>query len=151
MPADTDHHTAFIAGLRQLATFLEANPEVPVPRHSTSIAYFPERTADAEMCAEIDRITALCGSKIDPGSLTHDHYGTTLCFGPIRYEAFAVLANARARHDAFVSYQGCITPDTKTEPPPVIHYRCCTCNGTGVNGDNQTCPDCDGIGIDLGA
>jgi hypothetical protein len=29
---------------------------------------------------------------------------------------------------------------------PVIHYRCCTCNGTGLDGD--TCRDCDGTGID---
>ncbi|MEV4526507.1 hypothetical protein [Streptosporangium sp. NPDC049304] len=31
---------------------------------------------------------------------------------------------------------------------PVVRYRCCTCNGTGVTGDGETCPDCDGIGID---
>ncbi|GAA3645207.1 hypothetical protein GCM10022224_004730 [Nonomuraea antimicrobica] len=30
---------------------------------------------------------------------------------------------------------------------PVGHYRCCTCNGTGIT-DDQTCADCDGTGID---
>ncbi|MEV0827669.1 hypothetical protein [Nonomuraea rubra] len=27
-------------------------------------------------------------------------------------------------------------------------YRCCTCNGSGVDDDNQTCRDCTGTGID---
>ncbi|MEV5895766.1 hypothetical protein [Nonomuraea fuscirosea] len=31
---------------------------------------------------------------------------------------------------------------------PVIRYRCCTCNGTGITTDNARCPDCDGTGID---
>ncbi|MGW2146653.1 hypothetical protein ACWCOT_20265 [Nonomuraea bangladeshensis] len=30
---------------------------------------------------------------------------------------------------------------------PLIHYRCCTCNGTGLY-DDQTCADCHGTGID---
>ncbi|MFG2078679.1 hypothetical protein [Nonomuraea maritima] len=29
----------------------------------------------------------------------------------------------------------------------VTHYRCCTCNGTGIT-DDQTCADCHGTGID---
>ncbi|GII67351.1 hypothetical protein Skr01_74360 [Sphaerisporangium krabiense] len=111
MSVDPDHRTAFITGLRRLATFLEANPEVPVPRYSTTIGYCAERTADAEMCAEIDRIAALCGTKIDSGALAHDHYLTALHFGPVRYEAFAILADARARHEAFSTYHGCVIPD----------------------------------------
>lgn len=35
-----------------------------------------------------------------------------------------------------------------TEPLPMIRCRCGTCNGTGVTGDGETCPDCDGLGID---
>ncbi|MFC4591837.1 hypothetical protein [Sphaerisporangium corydalis] len=116
MSLDPDHRTAFITGLRHLATFLETNPDVPVPRFSTTIGYFPERSADAEMCAEIDRIAALCGTKIDSGALAHDHYSTALHFGPVRYEAFAILADARARHDAFSSYHGCVTPDHTAVP-----------------------------------
>lgn len=29
----------------------------------------------------------------------------------------------------------------------LAHFRCCTCNGTGLT-DDQTCADCDGSGID---
>ncbi|GGO77972.1 hypothetical protein [Nonomuraea cavernae] len=34
------------------------------------------------------------------------------------------------------------------ESLPVIRYRCCTCNGTGIDTDNARCHDCDGTGID---
>jgi hypothetical protein len=30
----------------------------------------------------------------------------------------------------------------------VIHYRCCTCNGTGLDSLGTTCADCTGTGID---
>jgi DnaJ-class molecular chaperone len=30
----------------------------------------------------------------------------------------------------------------------VSHYRCCTCNGTGLDSDDARCRDCDGTGID---
>ncbi len=28
------------------------------------------------------------------------------------------------------------------------HHRCCTCNGTGIDDDRDTCRDCRGTGID---
>ncbi|MFI6174498.1 hypothetical protein ACIA8R_03050 [Nonomuraea sp. NPDC051191] len=31
---------------------------------------------------------------------------------------------------------------------PLANGRCCTCNGTGLDGDSDTCRDCDGSGID---
>ncbi|GAA3181800.1 hypothetical protein [Nonomuraea roseoviolacea] len=30
----------------------------------------------------------------------------------------------------------------------ITRYRCCTCNGTGLDDDRNRCLDCDGIGID---
>jgi hypothetical protein len=30
----------------------------------------------------------------------------------------------------------------------LTHGHCCTCNGTGLDGDGDTCRDCDGTGID---
>ncbi|WP_281368001.1 hypothetical protein [Nonomuraea typhae] len=36
---------------------------------------------------------------------------------------------------------------THDDDLPVIHYRCCTCNGTGLAEDAR-CRDCDGTGID---
>ncbi len=37
---------------------------------------------------------------------------------------------------------------TLREEFPVHAYRCCTCNGIGIDADNQRCRDCDGTGID---
>ncbi|TQS19878.1 hypothetical protein [Microbispora sp. KK1-11] len=112
----TDHRTATIAGLRALADFLDANPDVPVPRTSIRITYFPQRTDDALMRAEIDRIAGLLGAAINPGGLLYSHYSTSLGFGPVHYEAIAVLADARARYEAVTSYEDCIIPDTTVNP-----------------------------------
>jgi DnaJ-class molecular chaperone len=32
--------------------------------------------------------------------------------------------------------------------PMIVHYSCCTCNGTGLDDDRNRCLDCDGTGID---
>lgn len=114
MSITPDRRTAFATGLRELADFIEANPELPIPRSSTVIHYFPQQAPDAEMCTEIDRIAEILGTEIDPDHLPHGHYTTSRCFGPISYEAAAILADARARHAALSSYQDCVTPDTDT-------------------------------------
>ncbi|MGW4967369.1 hypothetical protein ACWEPL_60025 [Nonomuraea sp. NPDC004186] len=38
-------------------------------------------------------------------------------------------------------------PEILAAVPPT-HGCCCTCNGTGLDGDGDTCRDCDGTGID---
>ncbi|MFG2072297.1 hypothetical protein SAMN05421874_101327 [Nonomuraea maritima] len=30
----------------------------------------------------------------------------------------------------------------------LTHYRCSTCNGTGIDSESARCLDCDGTGID---
>ncbi|WP_433245878.1 hypothetical protein ACQPYK_44245 [Streptosporangium sp. CA-135522] len=107
-----DRRAALINGLRDLAAFLEANPDVPAPCFPR-IHYFAEGT-DSEMRAEIDGIAALLGTEIDPGDLGYGHYRTGLNFGPVEYTAVGILARARARHDADVSYTGCVAPDPIT-------------------------------------
>ncbi len=115
----THHRLDIIAGLRALADFLEANPDVPAPNGSIPVTYFPALETDAEMRAEIDRVAGLLGSPVDPQFLPYGHHVASVSFGPVRYEAIAILANARARHDALSSYAGCVTPDlpdTSTDP-----------------------------------
>lgn len=114
-----EHRAAVIAGLRALADFLTANPAVPLPINPITVAYFPRRAADAQMCAEIDRIASLLGAPVDSTHLDEwGQYMTGLEFGPIHYEAIAVLADARARHEALVSYTDCVIPDTDTTNGP---------------------------------
>jgi hypothetical protein len=105
-----DHRTALINGLIDLAAFLEAHPDVPVP-FSATVHHFPRQSSDPELRDEIDQIAALVGSEIDYEDSPYGHYATSRMFGPVEYRAVAVLAAARARHDAEASYHGCIQPD----------------------------------------
>ncbi|GAA5082395.1 hypothetical protein HNP84_003922 [Thermocatellispora tengchongensis] len=107
---DIDTRKALINGLHDLADFFETNPDVPVPQYGITASYFPYRGPDEEITGEVDRIAALLGSSIDPESLPHGHYKTHISFGPVTYEAVAILAARRARHDAAASYYGCVTP-----------------------------------------
>ncbi|GGT08988.1 hypothetical protein GCM10010156_77370 [Planobispora rosea] len=106
----TDYRAAVIQGLRDLATFPEANPAVPIPRHDVTFLYFPTRGTDAEMIAEIDRIATLLGVTPDPSDTIYGHHKARLAFGPVGYEALAVLAARHAQHQADTSYSGYVTP-----------------------------------------
>ncbi|GAA3645214.1 hypothetical protein GCM10022224_004740 [Nonomuraea antimicrobica] len=104
----THSRPAFVAGLRALADFLEARPDIPTPR-STVVHHFVPDAQDTEMRAEIDRLATLLGSHLDGED---SHVTTSLRFGPIEYRAVAILADSRARYDAHNSYRGCVTPDS---------------------------------------
>ncbi|MER6514492.1 hypothetical protein ABT158_47290 [Nonomuraea sp. NPDC001636] len=108
-----NHRADLIDGLLNLAAFLEAHPEVPVSSNVV-VHHFPEHDNDADMCDEIDHIAARIGSRIEFDDSPYGHYATSVCFGPVEYRAVAVLAAARARHDAERSYFGCIKPDSAT-------------------------------------
>ncbi|MDX3110583.1 hypothetical protein [Nonomuraea angiospora] len=79
-------------------------------RSYTSDRTDPHHT-DAEKCADIDQIAARIGSTIDQADIPYGHYSTSRFFGPVEYRAVAILAAARARHDAEASYRGCVQPD----------------------------------------
>ncbi|WP_113705346.1 hypothetical protein [Nonomuraea lactucae] len=106
-----DDRTDLITGLRKLADFLTAHPEIPVHLPHVTLNQFPARGSDAEMCAEVDKIAALLGAEISKPTNSYGHYSTGLSFGPVRYSFTAIPAAARARHDADDSYHGCIQPD----------------------------------------
>ncbi|WP_113705646.1 hypothetical protein [Nonomuraea lactucae] len=105
-----DDCSALITGLRALAAFLEANPEVPVFMPRTVLHQFPKHGSDAEMCAQVDKVAALLGTEIDSHLSPYGHYSTGLDFGPVRYDYTAILGAARARHATDDSYRGCIDP-----------------------------------------
>jgi len=79
-----------ISGLRELADFLESNPEVPAPPGITAYV-FPPKAANAEMRREINAIASRIGS----GTTTRPeclHYVTSRSFGGIEYRAVAIPA-----------------------------------------------------------
>jgi hypothetical protein len=89
--ADTTERQAFIAGLRELADFLENNPSVPAPEYGTDVLVFPPSVSDDEKRQEIDLIASLIGS----GTVTTrgGHYTASRRFGPIEYRAVAIPAS----------------------------------------------------------
>ncbi|MGP3931292.1 hypothetical protein [Nonomuraea sp. KM88] len=105
-----DHRRALIDGLLNLAIFLETHPDVPTSSGLT-LRHIPERASDEDLRAEIDRIAAILGSRVDAGNSPYDHYATSIHFGPVEYRAVAIPAAARALYDAESSYRGCIEPN----------------------------------------
>ena len=85
--ADSTERAAFIAGVRELADYLESNPEVPAPIYSR-VYTFPPNIGWAEMCAEIDAAAALLG--VMPRLTDGGHYVAGRSFGPVEYEAVAI-------------------------------------------------------------
>jgi hypothetical protein len=37
--------------------------------------------------------------------------------------------------------------DTPILTPPVQHYQCCHCGGTGLDSIGDVCPHCEGLGF----
>ncbi|GAA3112842.1 hypothetical protein [Nonomuraea salmonea] len=102
---------ALIAGLIALAGLLKANPKLPIPVAPVVAHAFPDRGPDDEMRAEVDKVADLLGTEIDPAHTPYGHYQTAIEFGPVRYEFTAILAAARAHHDAVNSYRDSVQID----------------------------------------
>jgi hypothetical protein len=112
--ANAEERNSLIAGLRDLADFLEGNPEVPAPRW-TDVMVFPSTSTDSGMRTEIDGIATLIGAEIDDQTTDHGHYTTSRGFGPVQYRAVAIPSSSRAYRDSRLSYSENIFPDTDEE------------------------------------
>jgi hypothetical protein len=108
-----EHRAAFIAGLLDLACFLEAHPEVPVQLYGQEITLHTgfelphDGTWDGEL-ATLKAFAAATGAEL---SELGGHYYASRGFGPITYQACAISPQARERHNADSSYYGCVQPD----------------------------------------
>jgi hypothetical protein len=115
MYAETYKRSLLIAGLRDFATYLETHPDVPAPIR-LDVMVFPDRGSDSAVCAEIDRIADVIGAPVTDERGEFGHYETARSFGPVTYSAIAILAKARAHHDAHMSYHGSVIPDAGQTP-----------------------------------
>jgi hypothetical protein len=88
--ADTTERAALAGGLRALADYLEASPEVPAPSYST-VFTFPSDGEWAVMRAEIDAIAAQLG--VSARDTVGGHYVATRSFGPVEYRVVAIPRN----------------------------------------------------------
>ena len=92
-----DVRAAYVAWLRELADFVEATPDLPLPDLS-SVTYHPRGTDEQER-AEVDRIAEVLG--VDAQSTAGGaHYTATRRFGPVEYQAVAITAEHMRRYNA---------------------------------------------------
>jgi hypothetical protein len=98
---------ATIAGLREIADFLEAHPGLPVPRYGLKIAVHAGTDTgaedDAAGRAEVDAAATILGAT--PTTTVGGHYEVARAFaGGWQYEVLRIPAEAMRRHDAQQSY-----------------------------------------------
>jgi hypothetical protein len=91
--ANPDERAWLIAGLRELADYLDGNPQIPTPRQ-TDLLVFPMDGTDAEMFAEVDSIAVLIGVTASDADSPHGHYRAIRDFGPVQYRAIAIPNSA---------------------------------------------------------
>lgn len=94
--ASDEQRVRLVAGLRDLADFLDRNPGVPV-HWTVELLVFPPEASDAEMFAKIDTIAELIGSTASDDGSPRGHYSTVRDFGPVRYRAVAIPYRARKK------------------------------------------------------
>ena len=87
--ANAIERQALISAFRELADFLESNPEVPAPKYTDVLVFPLHADSDAGQRSEIDVIASLIGSGIEI-SPTRRHYTTSRQFGPVGYRAVAI-------------------------------------------------------------
>ncbi|HEX5495854.1 MAG TPA: hypothetical protein VFX70_14885 [Mycobacteriales bacterium] len=105
---------AAVAGLRQLADFLESHPQVPAPgRYDTDITLFTRGNTDTDEGAcrvEVDRVAAALGVAATSG----EHYTAVRTFGPVNYRIVHIPAAAERAFNARRSYHDVVQVDTTT-------------------------------------
>ena len=92
--ANSEERAALIAGLRELAEFLDRHPQVPAPRR-TDLLVFPPAGSDAEMFAEIDVIAGQIGVTASDADSPPATTARSASFGPSQYRAVAIPHSAR--------------------------------------------------------
>lgn len=88
---ETTHRADTIAGLRALADFLEAHPEVPVSGEQVISYWTPAGLRTVEARAQIDRIAGVLGVTAGPRAVLRSAtHVARRRFGPVVYQAAAV-------------------------------------------------------------
>ena len=85
--SDPTERAALIAGLRELADYLESTPEMPAPAYPV-IYMFPSASKWTVMRAEIDAAAALLG--VTARDTNGGHFVASRFFGPVEFRAVAI-------------------------------------------------------------
>jgi hypothetical protein len=100
----------FITGLRQLADFLDAHPDIPVPPYGTTIDVHAESTDNGGQ-AQVDAVAEQLGTPVQDDTAEGGHYRTVRDFSSVGYVVVAIPDASYRRYLAHSSYRGCVTPD----------------------------------------
>jgi hypothetical protein len=111
VPGDLLSRAQTIAGLRELADYLQAHPGVPVRDLGWDLNIYPQLPTEALKRAEIDRIAAVLGVPVCDETGQRGHYTVTRSFGLVSYSAICVPDRRAAEHRALMSYSGTVAPD----------------------------------------
>jgi hypothetical protein len=112
--ARTDARAQITSGLRALADYLDAHPDVPVNEYGWTLNDFPPRDDDAAGRAAVTRVAASLGVTPDDDTARSGHYIAARTFGRITYQYIHISARRRAIHDAWSSYSSSVTPADDT-------------------------------------
>lgn len=104
-----DDRAAFIAGLLDLACFLEAHPDMPVPLYGTCIYVSTHGTDDEDM-ATVDAAAVVLGATASWNG-TGTHYDVSRSFGVVGYQVGAITSAHMAARAARQSYEGSVQVD----------------------------------------
>lgn len=110
MTTNPDTRAAFIAGLRELASYLEEHPAVPVPPIGLRVTICAIADTDEAERAQVDAFAAAAGAEIARDG-SDGYYTASRVFGPIEYEATAITEARMAQYAAEQSYRGCVVPE----------------------------------------
>lgn len=106
-----EHRRAMIAGLRELADFLEANPLVPVPPHP----HLTWSTGDLDDEAGVAYVRNLAATlDLKASHAITGHAQVARQFGPVRYGASHAARASMDAYRAALSYDGAVRPETST-------------------------------------
>jgi hypothetical protein len=114
VPAQPDATRAAItSGLRELADWLDAHPDIPVRTGSEcEIEHSILADDDTAGLAELDRITAAVGIDAAPSRVGDcSHPQVSVEFGPVRWMSTYVPRASMAAYNALQSYNGAVQPD----------------------------------------
>jgi hypothetical protein len=107
---DPSARTRLVTSLRELADFLDAHPDVPVPAYGITINVHAESTDNGGR-DQVDAVADQLGATVLDNTPSGGHYLASRYFGPITYTVVAIPDAVYARHLAHESYRGSVTPD----------------------------------------
>jgi len=99
--AAPEGRAATIAGLRQLADWLEGHPDVPVPL-DVDVLLHTSAEDDYNGRQAVRKIAAAMGR---PMTVKRTAYEAAVSFGPVRFRVVHVMASRMGAHEALMSYR----------------------------------------------